>query len=332
METVKLRSAVVVAAHRMYETMGICIHGLLQIVDRPTDVIFVDNGSGGSLTEWAGERYPGITVLTLDTNRLFCGGYNAGIRHAIAQGYDYVLIVNADSEVVNPRFLDSLVAAMESHPKAAFIGPKVFEQEGGTVQTTCLHFPSLLESLLVWLPFRFLPRLISRQPDNEHEVEYLNGICVLCRIAALREIGLMDETFGGYFEDADWSWRAREKGWKSVFTPVPSVIHHVEPHGYEHHSFKVFLLKRNTVYWFLKANKRFSARGYALVSVILAFVRLLTASTQAERLAKNNFLHELRFEYRRLLRARPLSTGTGLSVPLLERARHNIQEAQHISS
>ena len=48
-------------------------------------------------------------------------------------------------------------------------------------------------------------------------------------------------------------------GWGSLFTPVPSLIHHEEVQGYEHHSFKSFLLKRNTVHWLLKAGRRRSA-------------------------------------------------------------------------
>ena len=321
------RTAVVVAAHRMYETMELCIQGVRDIVDRPEDVIFVDNGSGGTLTQWANELFPGITVLTLDTNRLFCGGFNAGMRHAIAQGYEYVLIVNADSEIVNPGFLKALVTAMDRHTRAAFVGPQVLEPDG-RVQTTCLRFPDFVESLLVWFPFRLFPRLITRQSGSEHEVDYLNGVCVLCRITALHEIGLMDETFGAYIEDADWSWRAHAKGWASVFVPVPSVTHHVEPHGYEHHSFKIFLLKRNTVYWFLKVNRRFSAIGYALASILLAVFRWLVAPTQAERTARKNFLAELWFEYGRLLKAKPVDTGVELSVPLRERARIRIQESR----
>ena len=49
--------------------------------------------------------------------------------------------------------------------------------------------------------------------DQEKEVESLNGVCVLCRVEALREIGLLDEDMGGYVEDTDWAWRARDRGW-----------------------------------------------------------------------------------------------------------------------
>ncbi len=39
--------------------------------------------------------------------------------------------------------------------------------------------------------------------NNEKKVEFLNGVCVLCRMSAIREIGLLDEMMGGYVEDTD---------------------------------------------------------------------------------------------------------------------------------
>lgn len=297
----QINVAVVVVAHRMYETLEQCLDGFKETVRQPEDLIFVDNGSGGSLTDWAKQRFPGITLITLMDNRLFCGGYNAGIRHAMDQGYQYVLIANADTEVINQGFISVLLEAMERHPRAAFIGPLVFYRNRETVQTTCLHFPSVWRSIAVWLPYRFLPSLVSRQSMVECEVEFLNGVCVLCRCEALRQIGLMDESFGAYVEDTDWSWRARARGWTSVFVPVPSLVHHEEPHGYEHYSFKSYLLKRNTVYWYVKVGKPLSARVYAWCATSLARFRACMTRDSDVREASKEFASKLQNEYRRLL-------------------------------
>lgn len=295
------RFAVVVAAHRTYETLELCLWGFKAVVADPADLIFVDNGSGGWLSQEVRRSVPDATILTLPENRLFCGGYNAGLQLALERGYDYALIVNADTEVIAADFIERLIGAMERHPRAAFIGPLVFYRERGVVQTTCLKFPDVLHSILVWLPFRLFPKLISRQGDQEAEVEFLNGVCVLCRMAALREIGLMDDSFGAYVEDADWAWRARRREWSSVFSPVPSIVHHEERHGYEHHSFKSFLLKRNTVYWFMKAGRPLSARIYAVAALMLAQLRFMLARGREEKLAHHRFHRDLRSVYRRVL-------------------------------
>jgi GT2 family glycosyltransferase len=126
-------------------------------------------------------------------------------------------------------------------------------------------------------------------------------VCILCRCAALREFGLMDEHYGGYVEDADWSWRARQSGWKSVFIPVPSIIHHEEPEGYEYFSFKSFLLKRNTVLWFLKAGYNFSAFLYALTSIGLAVLRAAMPGNNFFGRNHRQFLRYLSRSYRIML-------------------------------
>lgn len=312
------RFAVVIVAHREYATLESCLRGFQSLVTEPSDLIFVDNGSGGSLTQWSAQVIPDATLVTFKENRLFCGGYNAGIQMAMDRNYDYVLIVNADTEVVNPHFVNSLIKAMEQHPRTAFAGPLVYYRGMNDVQTTCLSFPNLMHSFLVWLPFRLFPRLVSRQSNTNHEVEFLNGVCVLCRVEALREIGLMDESFGAYVEDADWAWRGLQHRWHSLFVPVPSIIHHEEQHGYEHHSFKSFLLKRNTVHWFLKAGKSRAAWCYAHASLLLAQLRAVIASNHIERDAHRNFGTQLTVAYRQLLSGKELRPDYNLQPALTQ--------------
>jgi N-acetylglucosaminyl-diphospho-decaprenol L-rhamnosyltransferase len=288
--TLSDRTAVVVGAHRPYPTLNFCLSGFLRIVDRQEDLIFVDNGSSASLGRSVSEMFPGITVINLSQNGLFCAGYNAGIRVALEKNYDFVLIVNADTEVVNDAFVSDLLAAAKRWPRAAFLGPLVYYRNLQTIQNTRLCFPSVARSIITWIPWRLSPGLLRHPTSCEEEVEYLNGVCVLCRCAALFDFGLMDERYGGYIEDADWSWRARKSGWSSVFVPVPSIIHHEEQEGYEHFSFKSFLLKRNTVLWFLKAGRRFSAFAYASASICLAWLRMLRTGNACARRQSWRFL------------------------------------------
>jgi GT2 family glycosyltransferase len=131
------KTAVVIVAHREYATLGECLRGFSLIVNDPTDLIFVDNGSGGSLSRFALERTPGATVITLNENRYFCGGYNAGITWAMDRNYEFVLIVNADTEVINCQFIETLLDAMERSPRVAFMGPEVYYRRRDQVQTTC---------------------------------------------------------------------------------------------------------------------------------------------------------------------------------------------------
>lgn len=271
------RVAVVVATHAYCFPLEKCLAGFAAQLPSPTDVILVDNGSQGKVSQWARDHAPTVTTLVREQNGFFCGGYNEGLRHAIAAGYDFALIVNADTEVCNPRLVEQLLEVARRHPRAAFIGPQVYLRRPGNVQNTILAFPNFTMNLRAFIVFKFLGGIDNPSDGREREVDYLNGVCVLCRIAALREIGLLDETMGGYVEDVDWSWRARTLGWKSVYTPVPSIIHHQPESGYEHYSMKCFMLRRNTIYWHWKRGARWEAALYGWSARLLAWLRAMHA-------------------------------------------------------
>lgn len=305
------RVAIVMATHTGLPTLRRSIRSFRALVPNPPDLIFIDNGSVENLGRWAEENFPGLTLIRLPENRFFCGGYNAGIRAAMEKDYDFVLISNVDTEVVNLGFLQEMLNAEHHWPQAAFLGPQVFWRNTGVIQKTCLQFPNVMRSSWEWLPWRLSQGYFERQPKKETVVEFLNGVCVLCRVKALKEIGLLDENMGGYGEDVDWSWRARQKGWISLFVPVPSVVHYENTSGYESYSLKTFLLKRNTVYWYLKIGKRRSAQCYAVASIVLAMVKFLAAAHAVERKKHSYFLKRLFRAFNGLLRSEPLGEWFG---------------------
>lgn len=272
------RVSVIVATHAYCYPLETCLAGFAAQTATPADVILVDNGSGGVVTAWAREHAPTVTTIARPTNGFFCGGYNEGLRHALAQGYDFALLVNADTEVCNDRLIAELLAAADRHPRAAFIGPLVYLRKRGEVQNTVLEFPSFARNLLSFVKHKLLGGERLRSDGREREVEFLNGVCVLCRLAAVREIGLLDEAMGGYMEDADWSWRARALGWSSVYSPVPSVVHHQPEAGYEHYSLKSFMIRRNTIYWHRKRGAWLEAMLYGWCARSLAWARAQAAA------------------------------------------------------
>ena len=305
------RVAIVVAAHEEDYPLERCLGSLKSVTMNPSDLIFVINGSNDLFCNSVIQRFPEITIVRLPFNGLFCAGYNAGIKKAMEKGFDFVLISNADTEVVNPKFLEELLDVARRWPRAAFIGPLVYFRSREVIQKTCLRFPDVIRETAIWLPWRLARGYVDRQGEKERAVEFLNGVCVLCSVEALKEIGLMDETMGGYVEDADWAWRARQKGWVSVFAPIPSVIHHENPNGYEPYSLKTFLLKRNTVLWFLKTEQRRSARFYALASLFLSRIRMKLLFSGGEKAKHKYFLSRLQRVYAGLLEGEELGPWFG---------------------
>ncbi|MBM4149520.1 MAG: glycosyltransferase family 2 protein, partial [Lentisphaerae bacterium] len=65
----------------------------------PDRIIVVDNGSGDGSVERIRSSCPGVSLLALQENTGFTGGYNAGMREALAGGAGLVFIINNDAEV-----------------------------------------------------------------------------------------------------------------------------------------------------------------------------------------------------------------------------------------
>jgi GT2 family glycosyltransferase len=311
--------AVVVATHAYCYPLEKCLAGFAAQTKMPTDVVLVDNGSGSAMAAWAREHAPTVTTIVRENNGFFCGGYNEGLRFAIDHGYDFALIVNADTEVINENLLADLLEVADRHPRAAFIGPMVYLREPGNVQNTVLTFPSFVRNLRSFIQYKLLWGEAPQSDDREREVEFLNGVCVLCRLEALKEIGLLDETMGGYVEDADWSWRARGLGWKSIYTPVRSIIHHQPEAGYEHYALKCFMLRRNTIYWHEKRGARLEAMLYGWSARLLAWGRATMAklSRRPDREQFLAFSKRLREVDRKIRQRMPI--GEWFGPPLTQR-------------
>jgi len=103
-----------------------------------------------------------------------------------------------------------------------------------TVQRTCFGFPGPWNLFLVesGLCRRFPRSHFFARPeigwwdrDTEREVDVVSGMFMLVRRAAMEQVGLMDEDYFVYAEEADWCYRFSRAGWKRVFAPVASILH-----------------------------------------------------------------------------------------------------------
>jgi len=304
--------AVVICGYNEKPNLERCLHGLSQTVEEPEDLIFIDDASKDDSFEWVKEHYPEITAIKNPRNQHYTGVYNKAIRVAMERGKDYVLMVNADTEVVNKNFVKQLIEAAEKLPNSGFLGPKVYYRQKGIIQNTSLLKPTLSRHLFGWIWWRIRPSSFNLSDGKEHRAEFINTVCCLIRNQTIQDVGLMDESMGIYFDDAEWMTRAEEKGWYSYYVPVESIIHHEKPSGYEHFSLKTFMLKRNAVYYMLLRRGWAEAAIYAWFALILAVIRCSFAPLKHEPIGHHLFfLNRLVNVYWNLLRRKPLGPWFG---------------------
>ena len=180
----------------------------------------VDNDSDEDPTVEIKAKYPDVRVLRTTGNLGYAGGNNVGLRAAIDCGAAYILLLNNDAAVA-PDCVRRLVAAAQANPRIGMATPRVFHYErrnevywdGGFVDWKSGDVRHDSSSLPV--------------EGGIIRSEWLNGCSLLVRVSAIRDIGLLDERYFLYFEDADWSVRAGRQGWTNAVVSEARAWHKV---------------------------------------------------------------------------------------------------------
>ena len=187
------------------------------------DVIVVDNGSTDGSQQMLAQKYPDV--------RLIQNAMNVGLGKASNQGIEatagrYILLLNNDT-LVNRPGLDLLVEFLDAHPEAGAAAGKLLNPDG-TFQSGYAPFSTLLEEFLIATHIGEIlwPGYPSHGVSNEIKATgWLSSACLLLRRSALNKVGLLDERYFIYGDEADLQYRLNKAGWKVYYLPTSSIIH-----------------------------------------------------------------------------------------------------------
>jgi len=198
--------------------------------DIPHEIILVDNASADGSAGMVRDEFPAVRLLANTDNRGFAAANNQAF--ALAEGR-YVLLLNPDTEIRDDA-LRRVLDFAESRPDAGVIGCRVRYPDGTQQSTTFryLRLSTVLVNLLIpnrWIRrSRWLgrSRYIGMDLDCVQDVEVVAGCFMLVPREVLDKVGGMDEGFWMYGEEADWCYRIRRAGWRILYAPVATVLHH----------------------------------------------------------------------------------------------------------
>jgi GT2 family glycosyltransferase len=201
-----------------------CLESLGSLSYRNAAVILVDNasadGTAAAVRKTYGDR---VTVIENTENLGFSRGNNVGIRRALDEGADFVLLLNNDT-VVDPALVDRLVEVIAKSGDIGIVGPKIY-------------YASPPDRIWFAGGRIYLARGVSKhigirerdtgRYDSIRDVDYVTGCALLARREVFERIGYLDPVFAAYYEDADFCVRARRAGFRVVYAPAGKVWHKI---------------------------------------------------------------------------------------------------------
>ena len=219
-----------------------CVRSLAEQTRRDFDVVVIDNSGKRLAQERLSSGCAWLHVIENESNR----GFGAAVNQACSASKSPFLATLNDDAVADPRWLEQLLAAMESRPDVGLCASQVRLLGREELDSA---------GMLICGDGSSKQRGHGGSPPEygrRDEVLAPSGSAAIYRRAMLDEIGGFDEDFFLYCEDTDLGLRARWAGWKCLYEPAAVVHHHYSHTAGRATSLKAYYVERNRLFLLIK--------------------------------------------------------------------------------
>jgi len=244
-------------------------------------VVCVDNASSDGSVQAVRERFPAVTLIEAPTNLGYSAGNNLGLRHAMAAGARWMMLVNNDATVA-PDVVEGFERAARARPRAGILAGKLYFAD----RPQTIWFAGQRVSELLGYSGR--PRGYGRADGPRYAAVRATGRAAGALMAISREAvaaaGLLDEELFAYVEDVEWALRVRAANLEVAFAPDARAWHRVSASsgGEARSTHTLYYGARNTII-VLERHRPLGRAGTALRRACILAAFALHALTRANR-------------------------------------------------
>ncbi len=239
-----------------------CIASIYAHETHPFSLIVVNNAKEKYIAKDFSNKK--ITVINNKKNLGFAGGVNVGIQLALQKKADAVCLLNNDTIFTKPILLE---LCKQLKGSVGIVGPAIAFNKthkrlydmGGKVKSLFLRTSHI--------------EVESIEDKKAKHVTYISGCCMLVKKEVFNKIGLFDESFFLYYEDADFCLRAQEKGFEVVVTSAVTIQHKLSHSAGKMSDLAIYHLLRSGIFFGRKYAKnsmqRIANRTFILIQALL---------------------------------------------------------------
>lgn len=238
-----------------------CLDSVSQTIQNGNQlyIYIIDNSQTSELQNKTKRYSLPIKYIQSPQNLGFAQGVNIGIQEGQKIDVDYFLLLNSDTTVPTD-FLTTLIKFANTHKEYSLISPKIYfspgyefhkekykKEERGKV---IWYAGGMLDWQNMYASHRGVDEVDKEQYDKDTVTDFATGCCMLMRKEVVEKIGLFDKNYFAYFEDVDYSQKAKQAEFRIGFTPNSFLWHkNASSSGKPGSPIHVYLQTRNRFYF-----------------------------------------------------------------------------------
>ncbi len=209
--------SVIIPTYNSWNTLKRCIVSIQKQSLKVREIIVVDNASIDGTSIRIKKNFPNVKLFTLSKNTGVTGGRNAGIKKADLSS-QYLLFFDHDM-VANKNMIKELVILAQSENSIGIVTPKIYYWGNKK------RIWSAGTGINLWTG-----RIIFRGGEDKGQYEHATEVQVapaalLVKKSVLAKIKSFDDNYFATYEDTDFCFRARAKGFKTYYVPKAIAYH-----------------------------------------------------------------------------------------------------------
>lgn len=218
-----------------YASTSECLESLEKLNKKAfeLEVVVVDNGSKERFEKDREYKNFNLKILYSEKNLGFSGGQNLGIKYALEERADYIVVLNNDV-ITDENLIVELLNSFQSQ-EVGVVCPKIYFAKGyeyhknryekKDLGKVFWYAGGLIDWENVFGKHRGVDEVDKGQFDQREEIQVATGCCMMVRRDVFEKVGLFDKSFFLYYEDADLSMRVKSKGFKIIYEPKAVLWH-----------------------------------------------------------------------------------------------------------
>lgn len=238
---------IVVLHWNNFEDTKVCLDSIRKLSYQRKNIYIVNNHSSNDSLSRLISLFKEFNFIALNLNLGFAGGMNKGIKRAIKDKADAVMILNNDT-CLEKESLGYLVEKLFQNKKTGVVVPMVYlGLSGKTVGSIGgeIHWP-LGEARHIGYLEKDKGQFKSRK------VKIAPGSALIVKTKLINKVGLIPEDYFLYNEDVDWSVKFINAGYDIITVPKAHIWHNESAAAGPQSPMKTYYYTRNNLIFMSK--------------------------------------------------------------------------------